>query len=212
VFGWGEDLGEHLGRFGLAAILANGSFFLTRTAIDWNNQLCEAIGFATLPGAFVGVPGDALSYGILALALLFFGLQLSFKMLYRIGMLWILIATAPLALACWAIPQAQWVATTWTRHFVGWTFGQVLVTLALKFGLQSGPFGGTGTSYAGLIFAIVMAALACDLVDVLVYGSVPRFNAVGNVARFAVFAKNAALAATSRMATQPTLQRRLPGL
>jgi hypothetical protein len=35
-------------------------------------------------------------------------------MLYRIGLLLILIATAPLALACWAIPQAQWVATTWT--------------------------------------------------------------------------------------------------
>jgi hypothetical protein len=59
-----------------------------------------------------GYPADPLSSSLLLLALLWFGLKLGLKMLYRLGMLWILITTAPLALACWAVPQAQWVATT----------------------------------------------------------------------------------------------------
>ena len=59
-----------------------------------------------------------------------------------------------------------------------------IVAIALKLGLSSGPFGGGGNSYAGLIFAIVMAALAVDLVDLLVYGSVPRFSAIRGFSQF----------------------------
>ena len=127
-------------------------------AIDLNNRLCEAIGGATLRP----IPGershDDLALLLLILGLLWFGLQLGLKMIYRIGMLWILIPTAPLALSCWAIPQTQWIARTWTRQFVGWTFGQVLVTIALKLGFVVGPFGPAGSSVGGLVFSVAMIA------------------------------------------------------
>jgi len=177
VFGWGGDLGEHLGRLSLAATLANGAPFLVSKAIDWNNLVCEAIGTKFVPRGFDGAPiFDSLTTGLLVVFVLWFGLQLGLKMLYRIGLLWILIVTAPLALACWAIPQAQWVATTWTRQFVGWTFGQVLVTIALKLAFENGPFGGGGSSEMGMLFSGVMVVLAIDLADLLVYGSIPRFG------------------------------------
>jgi len=140
VFGWGDNLGEHLGRLGLAAILANGAPLWIKLAIDWNNALCEAIG-----GTSLMLPGDRnhddMVLILLILGLVWFAFRLGVRMLYRIGMLWILIPTAPLALSCWAIPQAHWVARSWTRLFVGWTFGQVLVTIALKLAYLTNPYG-----------------------------------------------------------------------
>lgn len=116
VFGWGDNLGEHLGRIGLAATLANGAPLWVKLAIDWNNALCEAIGSTALT-----LPGDrdhqTFAIILLILALVWFGFRLGLRMLYRIGMLWVLIPTAPVALACWAIPQTQWVAKLWTRLF-----------------------------------------------------------------------------------------------
>ncbi len=209
VFGWGHDLGEHLGRLGLAAVLANGSFFITKTAIDWNNLLCDAIGFAPVPRGFTGFITDPLTMGVLTLIMLWFGLQLGLKMLYRIGMLWVLIATGPLALGCWAIPQAQWVATTWARQFFGWTFGQVLVTIALKIAFANNPFG-TGGPLA-LIFAVALAALAVDLVDLLVYGSTPRFSPVRAIGRVLSLARLAGSIGGPVSAAALTKQRRLPG-
>jgi len=96
----GGDLGEHLGRLGMAATLANGAPFLVSKAIDWNNLVCEAIGAKSVPRGFDGSPiFDSLTTGFLVVFVLWFGLQLGLKMLYRIGLLWILIVTAPLALA-----------------------------------------------------------------------------------------------------------------
>ena len=70
--------------------------------------LCAAIGGASVPRGFDGSPVfDNLTTGLLMIFVLWFGLQLGLKMLYRVGLLWILIVTAPLALACWAVPQAQ---------------------------------------------------------------------------------------------------------
>jgi hypothetical protein len=213
VFGWGEDLGEHLGRLGLAAILANGAPLWVQQAIDLNNLLCNAIGGAPLSGGFRGYGVDALSSSILLTALLWFGLKLGLKMLYRIGMLWILIPVAPIALACWAIPQAQWVARTWTRLFVGWTFGQVLVTIALKLGFTAGPFGPAGTSVGGLIFNIAMAAMACDLVDLLVGASGPHFggSAGATFAFRAVSSIRSGVVTAYAKAGAAANQRRLPG-
>jgi hypothetical protein len=214
VFGWGGDLGEYLGRVGLAATLANGAPFLISTAIDVNNRLCEAVGASSVARGFDGSPiFDNLTTGLLMLFVLWFGLQLGLKMLYRIGLLWILIVTAPLALACWAVPQAQWVATTWTRQFVGWTFGQVLVTIALKLGFENGPFGAGGSSEMGMLFSGVMVVLAIDLVDLLVYGSIPRFGVLRGasvVCRAAGAVGMTFVNAVPRAGALAT-QRRLPG-
>jgi hypothetical protein len=212
VFGWGESLGEHLGRVGLAAILANGAAVWVQVAIDLNNRLCEAIGGASLPSGFGGYGVDPLSASILLSALVWFGLKLGFKMAYRIGMLWILIPIAPVALACWAIPQTQWVATTWTRLFVGWTFGQVLVTIALKLGTVVGPFGPAGASVGGVLFSIAMIALASDAADLLVRAGGPHLGTSGGtsyVPRAATVIRSAVAAAYARVPVSPQL--RLPG-
>ncbi len=66
LFGWGGELGEHLGRVGLAATLANGAPFLISSAIDLNNRLCEAIGAGSVPRGFDGSPiSDNLTTGLL---------------------------------------------------------------------------------------------------------------------------------------------------
>ena len=52
----------------------------------------------------------------------------------------------------------------------------MLVTIALKLGFENGPFGAGGSSEMGMLFSGVMAVLAIDLVDLLVYGSIPRFG------------------------------------
>lgn len=212
VFGWGESLGEHLGRIVLGAILANGAAVWVQLAIDLNNRLCEAIGGASLPSGFGGYGVDPLSASILLSALVWFGLKLGFKMAYRIGMLWILIPVAPVALACWAIPQTQWVATTWTRLFIGWTFGQVLVTIALKLGTVVGPFGPAGASVGGVLFSIAMIAIASDAADLLVRAGRTNLATAGGasyVARAAFAIRTAVAAAYARVPASPQL--RLPG-
>jgi hypothetical protein len=127
------------------------------------------------------VPGQRdhqdLALILLWIGLLWFGLKLGLKMIYRIGMLWILIPVAPLALSCWAIPQAQWIARTWTRQFVGWTFGQVLVTIALKLAFVMNPYGPVGPSWFGVLFTLVMLAMAHDAVDLLVSGGAQPLGA-----------------------------------
>ena len=148
------------------------------------------------------------------IALFFFGLKLGFKMAYRLGMLWILIPTAPVALACWAIPQTRLLAATWTRLFVGWTFGQVLVTIALKLGFVVGPFGPAGASVGGLIFSVAMFALASHAADLLVHGTGPRVDGsagVRAVMTVATAARSAIMAAHSRAGATASLQQRLPG-
>ncbi|MBV9599362.1 MAG: hypothetical protein JOZ87_21190, partial [Chloroflexi bacterium] len=79
LFGWGGELGEHLGRIGLAATLANGAGVLVQLAIDFNNQLCEAIGGTALQPPFGDFNFDPLSTSILLIVVLFFGLKLAFK-------------------------------------------------------------------------------------------------------------------------------------
>lgn len=209
VFGWGGELGEHLSRIGLAATLANGAGLLVQLAVDLNNQICEAIGGTAMQPPFGAFNFDPPADSILLIVLLFFGLKLAFKMVYRIGMLWVLIPLAPIALACWAVPQTQWVATTWTRLFVGWTFGQVLVTIALKLGTVVGPLGPSGMHDAGFIFSIAMAALACDLADVLVRASGHHFGGGASCALRTAAAVGQAFAGVARVTASP--QMRMPG-
>ena len=71
----------------------------------------------------------------------------------RIAWLVVLYPVGPLAMMFWAIPQTQWLATTYVKLWVGWLIGQFFVVLAISamaLMIKQGGIGGYFLSCACL--------------------------------------------------------------
>ena len=71
---------------------------------------------------------------VLGLVYVIVGLLLVLQMLMRLAWIDVLMVAAPLAAACWVLPQTQGWAQTWNEHFVGSVFTQFVQVIALKLG------------------------------------------------------------------------------
>ena len=136
-------LKEVLPRLVVAVVAANASLALAGQMIRLANALSRALLGAELSPEDVGLGLAALTIGVVATGSIFtilIGLVVgvlvvSLLLVYvvRVAMVVILVAGAPLALACHALPQTEGLARLWWRSFVallGVQVGQALVLVA----------------------------------------------------------------------------------
>jgi hypothetical protein len=130
-----HDAMELVPRLVVGALLVNTSRWWAQLAIDANNALCAAAGQTSLPAwERADTAAAALMDLIAALVYLVAGLVLLLQMLTRLALVDVLIVLAPIALACWVLPQTQGWARAWSHAFVATVFAQFAQVLTLKLG------------------------------------------------------------------------------
>jgi len=168
---------ELLPRLLLSGVMVNTSLDWGRLVIDLNNAICQVIGSTSVPAwASVGqVPQDGTELmNLIAMAVyLVMGLLLLGQMLMRLALVDALLAIAPLALLCWALPQTYSWARLWFSTFFGAVFVQSIQVLVLRLGtdlidrlpsmlpsVAADPLGHTRVWLATLLLGIVVLQLA----------------------------------------------------
>jgi hypothetical protein len=128
-----HDAFQFLPRLAVGAVLANTSAQWTGLAIWANNQLCDAIGHASLPGLEQTAPElQALADIVLVIVYLAVGLLLISQMLLRLALLDLLVVVSPLALLLWVLPQTEGWWRRWSTAFTGAVFAQFVQVGTLK--------------------------------------------------------------------------------
>src|SRR6202022_777073 len=115
-----HSLSEFVPRLLCGGILVNPPLGVWPFAIDINNALAASIGDATPPNwnALNGAH-QALVDIVLGLVYGVVGLLLVLTMLMRLAWIDVLMVAAPLAAACWVLPQTQGWAQPGRRQFTG---------------------------------------------------------------------------------------------
>ena len=131
-----HEVAEILPRLVLGAVLVNTSLSWGQLVIDFENTLCGAIGTASLPGwqDITVESGQVLIQALAALVYLITSLLLLLQMYVRLALIDLLLATSPIALLCWVLPQTQRWSSLWSSAFFGAVFGQFAQVVALKLG------------------------------------------------------------------------------
>ena len=155
------------GRVTAAVVLVNSTGVWAPLLVDLNNGLCravlevgtptDAVSLAALFGIFPLPFGDVLLL-LLGLAFLLVFVWLYLKMAYRLAIVMLALAVAPLVPLLWVLPQTQsWVAR-WNRLFWPRLYGQVGVVAALKLALAFPLAAGTNPVVLLVTLALVLAA------------------------------------------------------
>lgn len=167
--GAGHALGQDVsfGRLIFAAVLSTGNLSLWEMGIRLNNGLTAALQGPDLPsmlrahlvttidpGAAVGTVALILVYAIVALLLLF-------NLMFRLGLIDVLIAVGSLALLMYATPQTEHLASHYARLSVGILFSQVLIVLGLRVASVLGSLGNGGVvdTLLGIVVLILVRLL-----------------------------------------------------
>lgn len=168
-------------RIVLAVVAANASLPVAGMAIALANSLSVAllgpgvqVGSAT--GALTAAVGGSVTSGAIVLVLMglvvaVLGLVLLAVYVIRVALLVLLIAGAPLALVCHALPYTDGVARLWWRALAGLLAVQVAQTLvlitALRVFFAAGGRGALGlASSGGLVDLLVVICLLYVLVRI----------------------------------------------
>ncbi len=173
-----RELGPRIPLGFLAAAL---SLFFAQKAVELANALTQAVlgeglekksaGAALRDFVLANIGANTnifmlLLWGLVALGLL----VLLLTYVVRIALTVLLIAGAPLALMCHALPQTDGVARWWWRLFGGVLAIQVVQSLALVVALRvfltPGGFSPFGPTHSALINALVALALLYILVKI----------------------------------------------
>src|SRR5438132_1802843 len=134
---------ELVPRVLLCGIMLNFSLQWGHVVIDLNNELCRFFGGAVVGGS--SIPGwerlnqppeggTVLLNFIAMIIYLVMGLLLTSQMLMRLALVDVLLVIAPLALACWVLPQTYSWARLWFSTFFGTVFVQSIQVLVLQLG------------------------------------------------------------------------------
>jgi hypothetical protein len=130
-----HTLSAFLPRLIVGGILVNTALWWAQFAIDINNALASTIGNPAPPN-WNSLNGEhqALVDIVLGLVYVIVGLLLVVQMLLRLAWIDVLLIVAPLAAACWVLPQTQGWAQSWNQQFTGAVFTQFVQVVALKLG------------------------------------------------------------------------------
>ncbi len=184
-------------RIVLAVIAANASLPVAGMAIALANSLSVAllgpgiqVGSATgaLTAAVAGsVASGAIVLVLMGLVVAVLGLVLLAVYVIRVALLVLLIAGAPLALVCHALPYTDGVARLWWRAVAGLLAVQVAQTLvlitALRVFFAAGGHGALGlASSGGLVDLLVVICLLYVLVRIPSWVSRAVFAGTGHSA------------------------------
>ena len=127
-------------RLGVAMVAANCTLPVVATAIRLTNKLSDAIaevGTSTVTRQAMtqimnlALQGRSFLNSFLGVAILILGVALLLSYIVRLALLVLLIGGAPLALACWGLPQTAGVAALWCRGVAGLLGIQLAQTLTL---------------------------------------------------------------------------------
>ncbi len=99
--------------------------------------------------------------------LLFFGLRLLIKSIWRVGFLAVLLPVGFVACMLYAVPQSRWVLTWWARMWGGMLIAQIPSVFALSIG--AGLFAG-GAGIGAFVYSIAFLQLATDLYSIIPFG------------------------------------------
>jgi hypothetical protein len=153
-----HDAFQFLPRLAVGAVLANTSAQWTGLAIWANNQLCDAIGHASLPGLEqTAAELQALADIVLVIVYLAVGLLLISQMLLRLALVDLLVVVSPLALLLWVLPQTEGWWRRWSTAFTGAVFAQFVQvgTLKLAGGLLRELSGSALLSEARILYLLL---------------------------------------------------------
>ncbi len=188
-------------RMVLAVIAANASLPVAGMAIALANSLSAAllgpgVQVGTATGALTTLVGGSVASGGIVLVLMglvvaVLGLVLLAVYVIRVALLVLLIAGAPLALVCHALPHTDGVARLWWRAVAGLLAVQVAQTLvlitALRVFFAAGGHAALGlSSSGGLVDLLVVICLLYVLVRIPSWVSRAVFAGTGHSASGAV--------------------------
>ncbi len=172
--GLGHALGQELtlGRVVFAIVMSAGNLIWWQIGIGLNNALSAAIGAPDLctslirPHIELKAPtaGEAVGAPVLVIVYAVVSLLLLISLLFRLGLLDVLIVAGSLAMMCWATEQTEHIAQWYARLSVGTLFGQVLLVIGLQ---VAGVLSGIGNGLAGTLMAMVVLLLCRSLLGVL---------------------------------------------
>ena len=130
-----HSLSAFVPRLVVGAILVNTALWWVQFAIDVNNAMAASVGDATPPNwNTLNGAHQALTDIVLGLLYVIAGLLVVIQMLLRLAWIDVLLVAAPVAAACWVLPQTQGWAQSWNQHFTGAVFTQFVQVVALKLG------------------------------------------------------------------------------
>ena len=128
-----HSLSAFVPRLVVGAILVNTALWWVQFAIDVNNAMAASVGDATPPNwNTLNGAHQALTDIVLGLLYVIAGLLVVIQMLLRLAWIDVLLVAAPVAAACWVLPQTQGWAQSWNQHFTGAVFTQFVQVVALK--------------------------------------------------------------------------------
>lgn len=162
------------GRLLFAVFLAVGNLTFWEIGIRLNNAICESLGAPSLPELIrphlqTGLdPTSGVGTVLITILYAAIALLLVFSLLFRLGLVDILIAGGSLALLCYATPQSEGLARHYSSVAVGTLFGQVLIVLGLRVASVLTGLGGGGT--LGALLGIAVLLLVRELPRMLIAG------------------------------------------
>ncbi len=170
--------GMNYGRLIFGVVLAIGNLVWWEIGIRLNNAINTSIGAPDLPSLIkphlnlvaqpeVGLLTQGeLTTLVLLIVYAIVALLLIFSLLFRLGLIDILIAAGSLALLCYASEKSEFLAQHYTRLSVGILFGQILIVLGLRVASVLATLG--GSSLMGTLLSIVVLLLIRDLPKTLI--------------------------------------------
>lgn len=163
TLGMSHALGERpaYGRLIFAIVMSLGNITWWTIGIRMNNAINSSFGAPELPTLIrphldpspltnmagnVGAVFLLIVYACVAIMLLF-------SLLFRLGLIQVLIVIGPLALICYATPWSEGFAQLYTRLSVGLLFSQVMIVVGMRL---AEVLGGLGTGALGTLLSLMI--------------------------------------------------------
>jgi hypothetical protein len=165
VYGATLALGQRVDgwkRLVFGVILAVGDLVWWEVGIKLNNAINAAIGAPDLPSLIsphIGLttnPGQQAANILLVIVYAVVALLVLVSLLFRLGLIQVLICIGPLALFCAATEQSSHFASKYIGLSVGLLFSQVMIVLGMKVAQVDAT---VGTGIAGTFMALVVLLL-----------------------------------------------------
>jgi hypothetical protein len=178
--GMGQALGQEAsyGRLIFAVVLSIGNLAWWQIGVRLNNAICASLQGPDLPSMIRAHlttnldPGTAVGTVILVLIYAIVALLLLFTLLFRLGLVDVLIAVGSLALLCYATPQTEHFASHYARLSAGILLSQILIVLGLRVASVLGTLGNGGV--VGTLISIVVLILVRSLPQTIIAGASQR--------------------------------------
>jgi hypothetical protein len=162
-------------RLAMGVILSLGNLIWWQWGIQLNDAITAAIAAPDLPSLIrphlvtTLDPGTAVGTVVLLLVYAIVALMLLFSLMFRLGLVDILIACGSLALLMYSTEQTTHIASHYTRMAVAVLFSQVLIVLCIRVASVLAELGTGGV--LGTLISIVILWLARSAPQAILAGS-----------------------------------------